>query len=208
MNRIASNVSRTIALGVALVLAGCSSMMDATTIDYKSAGKAPPLDIPPDLTQLAREGRFTAASNGAVTASGYQGNQATSVVTSTTAANTLGDVRIERAGAQRWLVVNRPADQLWGPLREFWQDSGFLLTMDEPSLGIMETDWAENRAKLPQDIIRNTIGKVLEIDLPRPRDAGRRRQGDAVRRRSAVGDRGVRLDHAGARHDGLQPDRL
>lgn len=162
MNRIASNVSRTIALGVALVLAGCSSMMDATTIDYKSAGKAPPLDIPPDLTQLAREGRFTAASNGAVTASGYQGNQATSVVTSTTAANTLGDVRIERAGAQRWLVVNRPADQLWGPLREFWQDSGFLLTMDEPSLGIMETDWAENRAKLPQDIIRNTIGKVLE----------------------------------------------
>jgi outer membrane protein assembly factor BamC len=26
----------------------------------------------------------------------------------------------------------------------------------------METDWAENRAKLPQDFLRNTIGKVLD----------------------------------------------
>lgn len=162
MNRIARIALQTCVLGLGLALAGCSSVFDATTIDYKSAGKAPSLDVPPDLTQLSREGRFATASSGAVTASGYQAGQATSVVTSSTAANAMGDVRIERAGAQRWLVVNRPADQLWAPLREFWQDNGFLLSMDEPSLGIMETDWAENRAKLPQDFIRNTIGKVLE----------------------------------------------
>jgi outer membrane protein assembly factor BamC len=64
-------------------------------------------------------------------------------------------VRIERAGNTRWLVVSRPADQLWGPVREFWQENGFLLTLDQANLGIMETDWAENRAKLPQDFIRN-----------------------------------------------------
>jgi len=162
VNRIARIALQTCVLGLGLALAGCSSVFDATTIDYKSAGKAPSLDVPPDLTQLSREGRFATASGGAVTASGYQAGQATSVVTSSTAANAMGDVRIERAGAQRWLVVNRPADQLWAPLREFWQDNGFLLSMDEPSLGIMETDWAENRAKLPQDFIRNTIGKVLE----------------------------------------------
>jgi outer membrane protein assembly factor BamC len=28
--------------------------------------------------------------------------------------------------------------------------------------GIMETDWAENRAKLPQDMIRATLGKFLD----------------------------------------------
>jgi outer membrane protein assembly factor BamC len=72
-------------------------------------------------------------------------------------------VRIERAGSQRWLVVNRPADQLWGPVRDFWQESGFLLAQDQPNLGIMETDWAENRAKIPQDFIRNAIGKVLRL---------------------------------------------
>ena len=26
----------------------------------------------------------------------------------------------------------------------------------------METDWAENRAKIPSDIIRNTLGKILD----------------------------------------------
>jgi outer membrane protein assembly factor BamC len=59
-------------------------------------------------------------------------------------------------------VVDRPADQLWGPVRDFWQENGFLLALDQENLGLMETDWAENRAKLPQDIIRSTLGKVFD----------------------------------------------
>jgi len=74
----------------------------------------------------------------------------------------LGDVRIERAGTQRWLVISRPADKLWEPVKDFWLENGFLLVMDQANLGIMETDWAENRAKIPQDIIRSTIGKVFD----------------------------------------------
>ncbi len=74
----------------------------------------------------------------------------------------MGDVRIERNGDQRWLVVNRPADKLWEPVRDFWLENGFTLALDQSNLGIMETDWAENRAKIPQDIIRSTLGKVLD----------------------------------------------
>jgi outer membrane protein assembly factor BamC len=139
-------------------LAACS-MFDGEKIDYKSAGKGVALDVPPDLTQLSRDSRYV-VPGGSVTASSFQVGQAAPGVP--TAANTLGDVRIERAGTQRWLVVNRPADQLWGPVRDFWQENGFLLTLDESNLGIMETDWAENRAKLPQDFIRNALGKVLD----------------------------------------------
>ncbi len=71
---------------------------------------------------------------------------------------------MERDGNQRWLVISNGmrADQLWQSLRGFWQESGFLLVQDSPETGIMETDWAENRAKIPQDIIRNTIGKVFD----------------------------------------------
>ncbi|MGN5479577.1 outer membrane protein assembly factor BamC [Cupriavidus basilensis] len=71
---------------------------------------------------------------------------------------------MERDGNQRWLVISNGmrADQLWQSLRRFWQESGFLLVQDSPETGIMETDWAENRAKIPQDIIRNTIGKVFD----------------------------------------------
>ncbi|MFI5446696.1 outer membrane protein assembly factor BamC [Polaromonas sp. UC242_47] len=149
-------------LVAALILSGCSSLgetLQGDKVDYKSAAKGTSLDVPPDLTQLSRDTRYVVPGS-AVTASGYQVGQTTQSVT--TAATTVGDVRIERAGNQRWLVVNRPADKLWGPTREFWQESGFLLAMDQENLGIMETDWAENRAKLPQDFIRATLGKLLD----------------------------------------------
>jgi outer membrane protein assembly factor BamC len=97
-----------------------------------------------------------------VTARGYQTAQPAAASSATTAASAVGDVRIERAGNQRWLVIDRPADALWGPVRDFWQENGFRLELDQQALGIMETDWAENRGKIPQDFIRNTIGKVFE----------------------------------------------
>ncbi|MEJ8839120.1 outer membrane protein assembly factor BamC [Ramlibacter sp. AN1133] len=145
-------------VAVVAALSACSVLQEER-IDYKSATKGPTLEVPPDLTQLSRDSRYV-APGGAVSASSYSIGQA--VPNLPTAATAVGDVRIERAGSQRWLVVNRSADQLWGPVRDFWQESGFLLAMDQPNLGIMETDWAENRAKIPQDIIRNTLGKLID----------------------------------------------
>lgn len=145
-------------LSLALALAGCS-VMDSDKINYKSASKGPTLEVPPDLTQLSRNTRY-AVPGGVVTASSFQQGQAAQAVP--TAVTSLGDVRIERAGNQRWLVINRPADKLWDPLRDFWQENGFVLVMEQANLGIMETDWAENRAKLPQDFIRSTIGRLFD----------------------------------------------
>ena len=153
-----NHFSRLVLLGLFLTLAACSSL-ESDKIDYKSAGKAPSLEIPPDLTQLSRDTRYV-VPGGAVTASSYQVGQTSS--SDPTALSALGDVRIERAGTQRWLVVDRPADKLWDSVRDFWQENGFLLAMDQTKLGIMETDWAENRAKIPQDFIRNALGKVFD----------------------------------------------
>lgn len=145
-------------LALAAALSACS-VLEGDKIDYRSAQKGPSLEVPPDLTQLNRESRYV-VPGGPVSASSYAVGQAIPALP--TAATAVGDVRIERAGNQRWLVVNRPADQLWGPVRDFWAESGFLLAMDQPNLGIMETDWAENRAKIPQDFIRSSIGKILD----------------------------------------------
>jgi len=60
------------------------------------------------------------------------------------------------------LSIQKNPDAVWDPLREFWKENGFALTLDQPELGIMETDWAENRAKLPQDFIRKAVGKILD----------------------------------------------
>jgi len=154
-----NHISRLSLLSLSLALASCS-VLEGDKIDYKSASqKTSSLEVPPDLTQLSRETRY-AVPGGAVSASSFQIGQVSQTVP--TASTSLGDVRIERAGNQRWLVINRSADQLWEPVRDFWQENGFLLAMDQANLGIMETDWAENRAKLPQDFIRNALGKVLD----------------------------------------------
>ena len=146
-------------LSLAALLSACAAL-EEDKINYKSAAKAPTLEVPPDLTQLRKESRYAIESTSA-TASGFQ-NAGSRVVESGTATNTLGNVRLERQGNQRWLVAAMPADKLWEPLREFWSSNGFTLVTDSPELGIMETDWAENRAKIPQDFIRRTLGKVLE----------------------------------------------
>lgn len=164
MNRFESMPRRLTALASAAaltcLLAACSTL-EESKIDYKSASQAPTLEIPPDLTQLKRDTRYQVAGTASALAS------ASTPVTRTandagTATNQAGDAKIVRIGSQRYMVVQRSADSVWEPLREFWKDNGFVLTTDQPELGIMETDWAENRAKLPQDFVRRTVGKLFD----------------------------------------------
>ncbi len=151
-------------------LTGCSSinsMLEPERIDYKSeVKKTPTLEIPPDLTQLQRENRYALpdANRGTATASAYNAQQATRPTeqAATVAPKALSDVRVERDGSQRWLVVNQTPEVLWPQIKDFWQDNGFLISLDAPQTGVMETDWAENRAKIPQDFIRNSLGKIFD----------------------------------------------
>ncbi len=148
-----------ISVGLAmLTLSGCSVLQD-DKIDYKTARKGSSLEVPPDLTQLQNDSRYQ-APGATVRASEFQ--NIANAPAAPAAASNLGDVRIERQGNQRWLVVGRAPEALWDPVRDFWQDSGFLLDTDNKALGIMETDWAENRAKLPQDFIRDSLGKLFD----------------------------------------------
>jgi outer membrane protein assembly factor BamC len=159
----------TLAVPLLVALAACSSVdnfLQGDKVDYKSqSAKTSPLEVPPDLTQLQRDGRYAPAS-GSVSASTYQTGGATlnpaaaSVIG--VAPTTLGEMRVVREGNQRWLIVPMPADQLWPQLRDFWTERGFILIIDNAQAGVMETDWAENRAKIPQDVVRRTIGRVVD----------------------------------------------
>jgi outer membrane protein assembly factor BamC len=148
--------------GVLFMITGCS-VFEGDKIDYKSASsvKAPTLDVPPDLSQLNKDGRYTVPGQ-PVSANAYAAAGGKKASVSGTAPLQLGDVRIERAGNQRWLVIDRPAEKVWEPTKEFWQENGFLLATDQQDVGIMETDWAENRAKLPMDFIRKSLGKLFD----------------------------------------------
>lgn len=155
-----SAVTLPVCLAIALLASGCS-VLDENKVDYRSARKGETLEVPPDLTALARNDRYAVNTDGSVNALGYQNtNQVAQSLP--TATNSVADVRIERDGNKRWLVVNRPAAKVWPQVTGFWKDNGFNLASQQETLGIMETEWAENRAKLPKDFIRETLGKVFD----------------------------------------------
>ncbi len=127
-------------------LAGCSLNPFATkeNVDYRSAGKGPQLDIPPDLTAPRYDERFRLAGGGG----------AVPVLPK------LDGVRVERQGNERWLVVDQKVEAVWPNVRAFWQEQGFVLTVDRPDVGVIETDWQENKAQIEMDPLRNLLSKV------------------------------------------------
>jgi outer membrane protein assembly factor BamC len=159
----------TVALAAACVVAGCSSVesfLAGDKIDYRSASsKTTPLEVPPDLTQLSRDSRYQPQAS-TVSASSFQSSSAVAASPSASqpavAPTTVGDAHIERDGSQRWLATSMTPEQLWPQLKSFWQSNGFLIKLDQPEAGVMETDWAENRAKLPQDFLRRSVGQVFD----------------------------------------------
>ena len=154
----------------ALSLGACSSidsLISGDKIDYRGGGnKTAGLEIPPDLTQLTRDSRYQQTQGSAVSAAAYQAGTpvaaAATVQSVVVAQQAAGEMRIERLGNERWLRTSLAPEQLWPQLQAFWKERGFVLSQDQPAAGVMETDWAENRAKLPQDFVRSTIGKVFD----------------------------------------------
>lgn len=156
----------------AVLLSGCSwtgSFFQSDKVAYESAQQArTPLEVPPDLSQLPRDDRFLVPERPqTITASGQQQagrSAAASVPTAATSAVVPGGVvaKIERQGNQRWLAVNLPPERVWPVLVDFWPTVGLSVEKSDAATGILETAWAENRAKLPQDIIRRTLGRLLD----------------------------------------------
>ncbi len=162
-------VSRLAVLSALFALTACGSIgLETKKVEYKSAAKAPTLETPPDLIAPARDDRFAVpdvGGKGRATFSAYANERATDGRAAGKGSEVLPQVdkvRIERSGNQRWLVVTGSPDKHWDVVKEFWQETGFLVKLELPEAGVMETDWAENRAKIPQDFIRNFLGKVID----------------------------------------------
>jgi outer membrane protein assembly factor BamC len=160
------------ALACLLPLGGCTMLQDVFAgdkVDYRTnTTRSTSLDVPPDLTQLGKESRYQ-QSSGTVSASAFQAAASSVVVAAAPASVTpvialqsAGSFHMERLGNERWLSTNLPPEEVFPQVRAFWKDNGFNLTQDRAEAGVLETDWAENHAKLPHDLIRNAVGKVFD----------------------------------------------
>ena len=155
--------------------AGCASYKEAVEgqkTAYRTAEKREQgLEVPPDLTAQSADEQFLIpgeSGSGAVSATEFYSGGGTRPSGTRAQAPTepvlvaSEDVRIKRVGNLRSLEVKMPPEQLWPKLREFWKETGFELSVDDPKIGLMETNWAENRANIPMDGIRKVIGTVFD----------------------------------------------
>ncbi len=159
-------VSRIVISSAALVLlASCSDIgLSSKRIDYKAgAVQAPSLEIPPDLTTPTREERYKVPRGGDETVATYSDySKGTAAAQNQTVLPVVKGVRLERSGTQRWLVVEDKPENVWTVVKTFWQENGLPIKSEDQAAGVMETDWIENRARIPMDGIRNLLGKVFE----------------------------------------------
>lgn len=130
---------------------GCDSIpFINSTSDYKGAGRAKPLEVPPDLTSVRTSTTYNVP--GATSYSAYSQNQES--VEQNGPQPVLADiknVRMVKAGSQRWLVVNAPAEKVWPVIRSFWLDQGFAVRVENPDTGVMETEWVQADAIKPKE---------------------------------------------------------
>lgn len=158
------------AVAASLLASGCSSINNTLAgdkVDYRTSGaQSVKLDVPPDLTQLSGQTRYNQYQPSTVSASSMMQANKTDTATGDTAvaANEVGGIQLKRDGQTRWLAVPMSPEKLWPTVRQFWLDNGFELTTDQADLGLMETNWSENHAKVPQDgVIRQALGRVFDM---------------------------------------------
>lgn len=161
MNAFRTNVFRAaVLLAAGSLMSACMTQTDSK-IDYRSTTKATPLEVPPGLTDYDKNTKYnlsTVVSANDIAQQPSGSNTAAGAPVLVAAQ----DMFIERAGNTRWLVVKRPAETLWPSIQSFWEQTGFTLRVNQPNIGIMETDWAENRANLPATGLRKVLGKALD----------------------------------------------
>ncbi|WAC72293.1 outer membrane protein assembly factor BamC [Roseateles sp. SL47] len=148
-------------------LAACSSLDRITSgdkVDYKAQAKQTTgLDVPPDLTQLPRDTRPAGGTvSAAQLASQPTAQRPLGAAPNTVAVAKAGEAEFQRLGNSRWIHSNLTPEELWPQLKAFWGERGLQVESEDPAVGVMETNWAENRAKLPQDFIRKSIGTILD----------------------------------------------
>jgi len=131
--------------------------------DYQKAKPSASLEVPPDLTTTAVTDGLVVPSE-STTLSGYTTARKTSGARAgeSVVLPSQESLSLERYQDRAWLVVQGDPAAVWPEAREFWLENGFLIVTEDPATGILETDWAENRAKIPQGPIRKLIGRVWD----------------------------------------------
>lgn len=155
-----------------LLLTGCGSArkldqyLPDRRVEYKETREAEEnLELPPDLAGATFDDALDIPGpSGTATYSSYAGERQArrQIAGSGEVLPEVAGVSLERSGDERWLEVEAPPEAVWPKLVSFWRQQGILLTEQDPAIGVMKTDWLENRAEIRNDFVTNMLRKVAD----------------------------------------------
>lgn len=140
-------ISLIVILAAAAAVGACQTLDDKRRIDYGQTRTLPPLEVPPDLASLPQTA--TPPPGGAATYSEIaNGNKTAAPAGAPGVLPQFSGLRLERDGRLRYLVVQAPPEKVWPRVRDFVLSVGLLVDRENPATGVIETNWAENRANV------------------------------------------------------------
>lgn len=113
-----------------LGLTACSSGPDLKYLDTRTTVN---LEVPPDLTQAALNDKFEIPSNFSSSLS--------ETVNKIPVLAQVESIKLEGTADFYWLAIDGRIENLYKTIKNFWASEGFALDIDEPVIGIMQTQW-------------------------------------------------------------------
>ncbi len=172
---------------VLLVLSACSFESDTRYLDIRTTKN---LEVPPDLTQVALNEKFEIPAN--ISSSLGETINKIPVLAQ------VESIKLEGRTDFYWLTINGRIENLYQTIKNFWASEGFVLNIDEPVIGIMQTRWIYREEGATEE--ENGIIAILfgEKDLSASQDQFRTRLAkdsdtDAVR--IYISHRGTSYEH-------------
>jgi outer membrane protein assembly factor BamC len=138
-------------------------------INYYSDKSVTSLEVPPDLTKPAYENSFRLSEYVSdinpntvnLTNKEKLEEQKQKVLT------VPSDIQVKKSGTRRWLVVDKSPDLIWDLSRQFLKEQGFVIKKSNKKIGVMETDYLENKPDIPaksmgwiRSMLQSTIDNV------------------------------------------------
>lgn len=155
-----------VCIAAAVAVSACGSVAGARKIDYRNVTVLPPLEVPPDLPPTPPDAASARAA-GSTTYSDYAGEQKAATPGGRVVLPQFPSVRLARDGQTSYVVVNAEPSAVWDEVKEFLNRTGLTLANENPRAGLMETNWAENRALVGSDanVLTKFIGSFFSVGL-------------------------------------------
>ena len=143
-------------------------------INYYSDKSVTSLEVPPDLTAPKYENSFRLSElvNDLDVSYADLGGKEEIKEQKEKVFQEFTDISVKKSGSRRWLEVNKSPDLVWNLSRQFLKDQGFIIKKSNKKIGLMETDYLENKPEIPGKslgIVRSmftSLSKDVSYTLP------------------------------------------